>query len=83
MAEPHRVIEPQARASLPATGSNSPVAELSTGMTGQSASETAAAFAPAPLEPEFSLQPITIALMANGTIKLVASLFMFIFVSRL
>ena len=49
MAEPQSVMEPQARASLEAIGSNSPVAVESIGRIGQSASETGAPFFEAPL----------------------------------
>ena len=44
MAEPQSVMEPQARASFEAIGSNSPVAVESNGRIGQSASETGAPF---------------------------------------
>ena len=44
MAEPQSVMEPQARASFEAIGSNSPVAVESNGRIGQSASDTGAPF---------------------------------------
>ena len=44
MAEPQSVMEPQARASFEAIGSNSPVAVESSGRIGQSTSETGAPF---------------------------------------
>ena len=55
IAEPHKVIAPQGRASFEAIGSNSPVASGSCGSSGQLSSADFADFAP--LEPD-SLQAV-------------------------